>query len=644
MSSDFVLKRTKDLMWALAIAGAVVGAGRFIFGLGASTNMMDALPWGWWKIFNMVAGAALATSGFVIAAIIYLFRFRSYLPVARLSVLIAFLGYGASLTALVFDIGLPHRGWHPFFMWNPHSFLFEVFWCVSIYWSVTALELLPILTERFPFPKVTHFLHEIMLPFVVLGVTLSTMHHSSLGSLFLASPTRLHPLWYTLWIPPEFFISAMGAGLATMVLALMVVRFLYGAIVDKTLVSRLAGISAFFLGSYLLIKIVDLSVHHKWSYVFGADMSWESRVFWLEIVLQAILPLLLFTLPRLRRNDFVLVIGAISAFLGLVMHRVDTGIVGYFRSADAIYVPNLGEFVLSFGVLSAAGLLFFFLIENFPVFKGAGFGLADDVDSGDGHAPMPPSWSWSEARAVFLGGGARRVFVIALIVIPATWFGLQGKGTSAFQPIETAVAPAVKSADLMRATLIIDANSNGEAVVFPHKQHQEAFVKKYDVSLEKTCVKCHHLSLPNDHNSLCRACHRDMEVAMPIFSPERHAQRFKDDVQRARFDAYDLSDRQQNLAACMICHEETMAGLTGYAETGFSHVAPGFVHAMHGQCMTCHRLEEKDPADPFSIGNCLGCHRPPAKKEGDPSRMLVADETPLPARILPGPVAIPARP
>ena len=169
MNPSLVLQRLKLGMWALAIAGAVVGFGRFAFGLGASTNMLDSLPWGWWKIFNMVAGAALATSGFVIAAVIYILRLKRYYPVARLSVLIGFLGYGSSLFSLLFDIGLPHRGWHPFFMWNPHSFLFEVFWCVSIYWGVTALELLPILSERFPFPKVTHFLHEIMLPFVVLG-------------------------------------------------------------------------------------------------------------------------------------------------------------------------------------------------------------------------------------------------------------------------------------------------------------------------------------------------------------------------------------------------------------------------------------------------------------------------------------------
>ena len=643
MNPQLVLKRLKEAMWVLAIAAAVVGVGRFAFGLGASTNMLDSLPWGWWKIFNMVAGAALATSGFVIAAVIYIVRLKKYYPVARLSVLIGFLGYGSSLTALVFDIGLPHRGWHPFFMWNPHSFLFEVFWCVSIYWGVTALELLPILTERFPFPKVTHYLHEFMLPFVVLGVTLSTMHHSSLGSLFLSSPTRLHPLWHSMWIPPEFFISAMGAGVAVLVLFLLALNFLYRTDFDRVLVSRLALISAVFLGAYLAIKIVDLTVHGKWGYVFGPELTWESRLFWVEILLQTIVPLVVFGTPSLRRHRGFLLAGCLAAFVGLVMHRVDTGIVGYFRSSGAIYIPNLAEFILSFGILAAAGLIFLFLIERFPVLKGAGFCAGPEGASDpEAHGEVRP-WTWKEARELFLGAGSRRVALTAVVVVPVTWFGLHGQGTSAFAPVPSQVRPSILSGDDMRKTLLIDANGNGDAVLFPHEQHQNAFMEEYGVVLEDTCVKCHHLSLPKDHNTICRACHRDMELPVPMFDPAHHEDRFEDDAERAAFAAFDLGDKQQNFQACMMCHEETMAGLTEYRDKGFSHLARGFVSAMHGKCMTCHRLQEKDPADPFSLGNCIGCHRWTPREEGEALNMLKGDEEPLPRRVIEGPVRIPSK-
>ncbi len=643
MSAALVLRRLKDVMWILAIAAAVAGVARFAFGLGASTNMLDSLPWGWWKIFNMVAGAALATSGFVIAAIIYILRLKKYYAVARLSVLVGFLGYGSSLASLIFDIGLPHRGWHPFFMWNPHSFLFEVFWCVSLYWGVTALELLPILTSRFPFPKVTHFLHEVMLPFVVLGVTLSTMHHSSLGSLFLASPTRLHPLWHSMWIPPEFFISAMGAGVAVLVLLLGAVNYFYKADFSARLVSKLAVIAAVLLGGYLAIKVVDFTVHDKWGYVFGPELTWESQLFWVEITLQAIVPIVIFALPALRRNHGFLFVGSSSAFLGLVLHRLDTGIIGYFRTSDAIYFPNLGELVLSFGILSVAGLMFLFLIERFPVLKGAGFCAAEgNPEDPEGHEPVP-TWTWREARELFLGPGARRVAMTAVVVVPVTWFGLRGQGTSAFEPVRADVRPAILGSDELRTTLRIDANGNGDFVLFPHEQHQNAFVEKYGVEQEETCTKCHHLSLPNDHQTVCRACHRDMELPMPMFRMENHAERFEDEAQRAAFEAFDLGERHQSFQACMTCHEETMEGLVEYRETGFNHLAPGFVTAMHGKCMTCHRLEEKDPADPFSLGNCIGCHRWTPRQEGEELNMLGEDEQPLPRRIIEGPVTIPEK-
>jgi Ni/Fe-hydrogenase subunit HybB-like protein len=603
-----VLNPIKDVLWALTFAGLAAGAGRFAFGLGASTNMMDSLPWGWWKIFNMVAGAALATSGFVVASIIYIFQIDRYRDVARLSVLVGFLGYGSSLAALLFDIGLPHRGWHPFFMWNPHSFLFEVFWCVSLYWGVTALELIPILTERFPLQKITHWMHEKMLPFVVLGITLSTMHHSSLGSLFMASPTRLYPLWHSLWIPPEFFVSAMGAGLSVIVLLILVSSALYGRKRDPTVLNGLARGSAVLLAIYLVVKGLDFTANQKWNFVFGPDLTWESRVFWVEILLQAILPVAIFSVPRFRRSLLGLSLGAASAFLGLVMHRIDTGIVGYFRSSEAIYIPNLSEFVLSFGVLSAAGLVFFVLIERFHVLDEPEL-RHDEL----GHEVATDLWSPRETRSLLTGAGAMRALRIMVIFIPLTWIVLRDQATSAFTPIPQPVDAAVLSTDEMRTVLHIDGNRNGMSTTFPHKKHHEEFQKVYELEEKDTCIKCHHLNLPNDKNTSCRRCHRDMEIETAMFRIENHLDRFKTEEDYQEFLARDLTDRFDTFAACMKCHNENMNGLAAYDKKGFDHRAPGFKNAMHGSCLTCHRLREQekkeDPASPRSRGNCMFCHR-----------------------------------
>lgn len=608
------LDRVKDLLWIIMIAGFTVGVGRFINGLGAATNMTDALPWGFWKVFNMVAGAALATSGFVVAAIIYIFQLDKYRPVARFAILIGFLGYGSSLLALLFDIGLPHRGWHPFFMWNPHSFLFEVFWCVSIYWAVTAFELLPLITERFPFPKVTHFIHEVMLPVVILGITLSTMHHSSLGSLFMASPTRLHPLWYSLWIPPEFFISAMGAGLSVIVLLQIIFSWFYRQALKMDVLTGLIKGSAGFLLLYAIIKIADFTVNDKWGFVFGPELTWESYLFWVEIILQVIIPLIIFLAPPLRQRAGWLLLGTSSALAGIVLHRLNTGIIGYFRSAGEIYIPNLGELLLGFGIISGAALLFFFLVERFYIFREpAGHGHEDGLEAGE---PLQ-LWTPSEARAYFLGSRLKKVVATAVIVIPATWILFQNQATGPFKPLLQPVSMEIIRLDPVRDVppkvyriLKLDGNLNGEAVEFPHEKHKQALAEEVDSSEQETCIKCHHLNIPSEFASNCRDCHRDMMTDMAIFSMETHETRFATGEDMRIFQELDLSNRQQNFKACNECHSSNMRGLAEYKVRGFSHRAPGYQHAMHGRCMTCHRQRGQDAlADPEGEGNCLFCHK-----------------------------------
>jgi len=139
----------KSILWILVSFGFVAIIARIFGGLGASTNLSDSMPWGLWKILNMVAGAALATGGFTLAAVVHVFKIEKYKPFMRPAILIAFLGYGSSLFALLWDIGLPHVFYNPFFYWNHHSFLFEVFWCVSLYFLITTLELAPIIFEKY---------------------------------------------------------------------------------------------------------------------------------------------------------------------------------------------------------------------------------------------------------------------------------------------------------------------------------------------------------------------------------------------------------------------------------------------------------------------------------------------------------------
>ncbi|MCG6914621.1 polysulfide reductase NrfD, partial [bacterium BMS3Abin03] len=194
-------KTLKDILCFFIFFGLVAGIFRLWFGLGATTNLTDSVPWGLWKVLNMIAGVALSTCGFTIGFLVYVLKIEKFKPLVKPAILVAFLGYGSSCFALLFDIGQPYRFWHPLFMWNEHSFLFEVFWCVMLYFSVTFIELMPNILEKYKLKKTVGFLHKITIGIVIIGISLSTLHHSSLGSLFLITPYRLSELWYSSLLP-----------------------------------------------------------------------------------------------------------------------------------------------------------------------------------------------------------------------------------------------------------------------------------------------------------------------------------------------------------------------------------------------------------------------------------------------------------
>ena len=208
------VQNTKTILWILTGIAAAVGVTRFIFGLGATTNLTDATPWGVWIGFDVMAGVALAGGGFVMTAIFYVFKREKFHPLVKPAVLTAFLGYLAVIFGLLFDLGLPWNIWHMMIYWNLHSPLFEVGWCVMLYTTVLLLEFSPVpLEETSRYAKVRSFLLKFRFPLVMVGIMLSTLHQSSLGSLFLIMPYKLHALWYTSTIPVQFFISAVALGL-----------------------------------------------------------------------------------------------------------------------------------------------------------------------------------------------------------------------------------------------------------------------------------------------------------------------------------------------------------------------------------------------------------------------------------------------
>ena len=202
------------LLVLMAIA-FVVAMIRFIYGIGAVSDLSYSYPWGFWISFDLFTGVAIGSGAFVMAAIVYIFELKEFKPLLRPSVLTGFLGYIMVVIALLVDLGHPERIWYMMIHWNHTSVLLEIGICVMSYLTVLAIEFAPVILEGFPkLHKAAHFIHRFIMPFVILGVVLSTLHQSSLGSRFMSVSYRYDTLRYSTLLPVFFFVSAVAVGLA----------------------------------------------------------------------------------------------------------------------------------------------------------------------------------------------------------------------------------------------------------------------------------------------------------------------------------------------------------------------------------------------------------------------------------------------
>ncbi len=202
----------------IVIIGLIVTVLRFTQGLGAVTNLSDYNPWGIWIGFDLLVGVALAAGGFVTSSAVYIFGMKKYHSAVRPAILTGFLGYAMVVVALHYDVGQPWRLPYPFIVQRgTTSLLFEVAACVALYLTVLFLEFSPAALEWLGLKKLRNILIKLTLVLTIFGVVLSTLHQSSLGALFLIAPSKLHPLWYSPYIPVFFFVSAVIAGLSMVI-------------------------------------------------------------------------------------------------------------------------------------------------------------------------------------------------------------------------------------------------------------------------------------------------------------------------------------------------------------------------------------------------------------------------------------------
>ena len=355
----------RTILYIILMLGLICAAARMYLGLGATTNLSDAYPWGLWISFDVLAGVALAAGGFTMAAIIYIFNLKKFEPLLRPAKLSAFMGYLVFIIGLFFDLGQPWRIWHPMIMWNPHSVLFEVSWCVMLYTTVLAIDILIMGLERFGKDNWVKFFRDIYLVLVVAGIMLSTLHQSSLGALYLLMPEKMSDLWATRALGPLFFTSAVIGGMSVVTLESLISSRVYKRKPEIPILSSLAKGLAIALLVYFCMKVTDL-------YARGATVwVWDSVHFWffVEIFGTVALPAILLSFQQVRNSEKGLLWGAGLAAFGVVLNRFNVSLTSYVGYRQFGYFPSVMEILIT-AALVALGIIVFDLgMRYLPVYK-----------------------------------------------------------------------------------------------------------------------------------------------------------------------------------------------------------------------------------------------------------------------------------
>jgi Ni/Fe-hydrogenase subunit HybB-like protein len=377
---------------ALAATGIVLLGVRFIFGISAVTNLDNQYPWGLWIGVDVATGVALAAGGFTTAFVAHVLHHHKYEVIVRPALLTAMLGYTFVALGVVVDLGRYYNIWHVLMpsMWQGNSALFEVGMCVCCYLTVLYLEFFPIICERFigrvnlpgflgalnkPVDRFLRLayagLNRVMTVFIILGIVLSCAHQSSLGTLMVITPSKLHPLWHTPVLPMQFLISAFAVGLSMAIFESLLASRSFKREMEMTILSPFARIIPFLLVIYLGTKVVDMVNRDTWR--LALEPTLQATTFWLEIIVGVLLPLVIFLTHKLRRHPGILFAGAAMVVLGVALNRINVFIIGYKPLfGDGPYVPAVAEVFVTVGLISLLVLIYRAWIFLFPILPEEG--------------------------------------------------------------------------------------------------------------------------------------------------------------------------------------------------------------------------------------------------------------------------------
>jgi Ni/Fe-hydrogenase subunit HybB-like protein len=358
----------------ILLLGGFVTILRFTKGLGAVTNLTDNYPWGLWISFDLLCGVALAAGGYTTSAACYVFGLKRFHSAVRPAILTAFLGYALVVFALHYDVGRPWRLPYPFFVQSgPTSVLFEVGLCVFLYLITLFIEWVPSALEWLGIRKPRDIIVKATLALTIFGVVLSTMHQSSLGALFLIAPSKMHPLWYSPYIPLFFFVSSIAAGLSMVIFESTLSHHYLHDKMDETYLKEHDDVTYGFakgasmvLVLYFFIKVVGLTLDNNWPYLLTGYGAW----FLVELLGFVALPAFLYAIAVREKRLTLIRWTAALTVLGIVLNRFNVSLVAFnwHLPPEMRYFPRWHEFVVSIFVVTVGLLVFRFIATRMPIF------------------------------------------------------------------------------------------------------------------------------------------------------------------------------------------------------------------------------------------------------------------------------------
>jgi Ni/Fe-hydrogenase subunit HybB-like protein len=385
--------KTKFFTRGTAIVAAIASVGilayvyRLVFGLEAATNLNNQYPWGIWIAIDVASGVALAAGGFTSAALADIFHKEKYHVIVRPALLTALLGYTFVVIGLLADLGRYYNVWHPMLpsMWQGNSVLFEVGMCVMVYLTVLYIEFLPIVAERFigrvhlPGPLsifnrivdswlrvCQQYLKRFISLFIIAGVVLSCLHQSSLGTLMVIAPTKMHPLWYTPISPLLFLLSAIAVGFPMVIFESILASRSFKLSPEKKVLSSIARYTPVLLGVYLAVKIGDLTIRNAWPYVFEGSL--QSLMYIIELGIGVVAPIILLSISRVRHSIWGLFTAAAMVIGGVALNRINVFLIAYKPLyAEKTYFPSVFEIAVTLGLIATLVLVYRFIVMTLPV-------------------------------------------------------------------------------------------------------------------------------------------------------------------------------------------------------------------------------------------------------------------------------------